>query len=331
MRFRNQGDGAMITHDLRTLARLLGGSVAGRSVLCPGPGHSRRDRSLEVTANTYAPDGFLVRSFAGDDWRDCRDYVRERLGLPQWEPGNEQDRQIHPRRIREWDRRLVDAAAETRPQPHSDEDRARIRRARAIWDVAVDPRGTLAETYFGLRRLAFDDSIAGRVLRFHAACPWRNENTGKTEFLPALVAAFRSIDDDTITGIHRIALNPDGTKISRRMLGLVQRAAIKLDDAVDDELAVGEGTETCIAARMLGIKPVWALGSVGMISHFPLVPGIRTLRIIGENDTASEDATELCGARWSRAGVRVRVIKPTLEKKDLNDALGAHAYDGTGR
>ena len=37
------------------------------------------------------------------------------------------------------------------------------------------------------------------------------------------------------------------------MLGLVQRAAVKLDDDVDDELAVGEGVETCMAARMLGI------------------------------------------------------------------------------
>jgi putative DNA primase/helicase len=96
-------------------------------------------------------------------------------------------------------------------------------------------------------------------------------------------------------------------------------------------LAIGEGVETCMAARMLGIQPVWALGSVGNIAHFPVLPGIRTLRIIGENDQASADAIELCGLRWQAADCRVRIIKPTFDRKDLNDALGAHAYDGTGR
>jgi putative DNA primase/helicase len=124
---------------------------------------------------------------------------------------------------------------------------------------------------------------------------------------------------------------PDGHKLGKRMLGVVHRTAIKLDDDVDDELAIGEGVETCMAARMLGIRPTWALGSVGGIAHFPVLPGVRTLRIIGENDRASADAIELCGPRWQAAGCPVRVIKPTLDHKDLNDALGAHAYDGTGR
>jgi hypothetical protein len=131
--------------------------------------------------------------------------------------------------------------------------------------------------------------------------------------------------------VHRIALKPDGYKLGKRMLGVVHRAAVKLDDDVNDELAIGEGVETCMAARLLGIQPTWALGSVGMISHFPVLPGIRTLRIIGENDSASEDAIQYCGPRWQAAGCRVRVIKPNFDRKDLNDALGAHVYDGTAR
>ena len=79
----------------REIARALGGEVVGRNILlCPGPGHSPRDRSLQVT---LAPDGVLVHSFAGDHWQDCRDYVRERLGLPRWKPGGEQDRRIPSR------------------------------------------------------------------------------------------------------------------------------------------------------------------------------------------------------------------------------------------
>ena len=34
-----------------------------------------------------APDGFLVHSFAGDDPIRCKNYVREKLGLPAWSAG----------------------------------------------------------------------------------------------------------------------------------------------------------------------------------------------------------------------------------------------------
>jgi hypothetical protein len=52
----------------------------------PGPGHSAKDRSLAVKLDCAAPDGFVTHSFAGDDPTVCRDYVREKLGLPQFEP-----------------------------------------------------------------------------------------------------------------------------------------------------------------------------------------------------------------------------------------------------
>ena len=67
--------GAML--DPRQVAHALGGEVAGRdTILAPGPGHSPRDRSLAVKIDPSAPHGFLVHSFAGDDWRECRDHVR---------------------------------------------------------------------------------------------------------------------------------------------------------------------------------------------------------------------------------------------------------------
>ena len=131
---------------LRSLARALGGDVCGRnSVNCPGPGHSPRDRSLHVTLDPRAPDGFVAHSHAGDDWGECRDHVRQRLGLPGWEPGDEDDRRIDPSRLHEWDRRAVDRESE--PRPLMDDDRQRIRWTREIWDVAVHPRRTLAEDY----------------------------------------------------------------------------------------------------------------------------------------------------------------------------------------
>jgi RecA-family ATPase len=71
---------------LQQLARLLGGTVSNVQVLAPGPGHSAADRSLSVKLDKDVPDGFLVHSFANDDPIQCRDYVREKAGLPAWKP-----------------------------------------------------------------------------------------------------------------------------------------------------------------------------------------------------------------------------------------------------
>jgi hypothetical protein len=71
---------------LRAIAAALGGEVSGKSVRAPGPGHSVRDRSLSVTPSVTAPNGFLVNSFAGDDPLVCLDYIRAKLGLPEFSP-----------------------------------------------------------------------------------------------------------------------------------------------------------------------------------------------------------------------------------------------------
>jgi putative DNA primase/helicase len=304
---------------LKTLHAVLGGEIVGRQLTCPGPGHSPRDRSLSVRLEPSAPDGFVVFSHCGDDFRDCRDYVRQRLGMPQWQPGDGRDRRVHMKDLCAFDIAAVDVEAER--QPHSDDDCIRITRAVRIWHEGRDPRGTLAEKYLNeQRKLDLPDSLCGEVLRFHPHCPWRDENTGSAIFIPALIVAFRSIDDGDITGIHRIALNLDGTKRDRRMLGITRRTAIKLD-LPGDILVIGEGVETCMAARELGFLPAWALGSVGQISSFPVIDGIKTLTILGETGKASADAVAFCTPRWHAAGRRVRVITPDDGCSDLNDEL----------
>lgn len=72
--------------DPSSLAHALGGEARGNAVLAPGPGHSKTDRSLSVTVDPDAPDGFVVHSFANDDPLECKDYVRERAGLDSWQP-----------------------------------------------------------------------------------------------------------------------------------------------------------------------------------------------------------------------------------------------------
>ena len=99
--------------DLRTIARALGGEVSGRNTISvPTPGHSRRDRGTIITLDPTAPGGFLVHSFNGGDPLEIKDMVRQALGMPAWEPGDEQDRRIRPDRVKAWDRAAIDREAD---------------------------------------------------------------------------------------------------------------------------------------------------------------------------------------------------------------------------
>jgi hypothetical protein len=284
----------MIGLSLRDLARALGGEVCGGQVRAPGPGHGPLDRSMSVRLSSAASDGFVVNSFASDDWRTCRDHVRERLGLDRWKA---------PRRVTE-DRRRS-------PALHLDEDSSeqKIARALSLWGEGVDPRGTLAEIYWRSRRLDLDADVAGRVLRWH-------ERTG------ALIALFRNIETDEPQAVSRTFLDRERRKLGRKFLGPVGGAAIKLDadENVLGGLTIGEGVETCQAARQLGLRPAWALGSAVAVAAFPVLSGVECLTLLAENDEASRRAVEACARRWHDAGREV-LIDRALLGKDLNDAL----------
>ena len=311
--------------DFARIARALDGEISGRQVLAPGPGHGRLDRSLSIRFDPAAPGGFVVHSFAGDDPFACKDYVRERLGLPEWEPGDEQDRRIDPLRRARFDRMAMDREATKRPR--SEDDHVRINRAQALWNEAADLRDKVVAQYLKARALDLPDDLAGDVLRIHPRCPWRNDDIGRTEHIPVMLAAFRSIDDGEITAVHRVRLDQPQRwpKADRRMLGIVHRAAVKLEP-IGNTLMVGEGIETCMAARQimaageLERAPVWALGSVGAISFFPILEGIKRLIILGETGKASAEAIRLCGRRWQHAGRRVQALYSEIGS-DVNDAL----------
>jgi putative DNA primase/helicase len=310
-----------MTITLQTIARALGGEITGRQVVAPGPGHSAKDRSLAVSISSDAPDGFICYSHAGDDWRECRDYVRTKLGLPEWQPGDGRERQrtIQPSHIDKWDFGTIDAQAEAKRR--TEDDLIRIGWAQAIWNEATSPMRTRAEDYLASRALDLPDDLVDGVLRFHPECPWRNEDTGRTEFIPCLIAAFRSIDDNTVTAVHRIRVDmPDRwPKTERRMLGVVHRSAVKLG-SYTGRLTIGEGVETCMAAVQLGLGSTWALGSAGAISFFPVIDGVSELKILAESGDASGRAIQICGRRWRHAGRRVLISRPNVGS-DHNDVL----------
>lgn len=288
--------------DLRPYARALGGEVVGRqSINCPGPGHSARDRSLSVYFDPYAPnrDGYIVYSHAGDDPIQCRDYVREKLRLP---------------------RRGSSEATTPRPTsikavPDVD-DADRIKAALRIWDTSKGIGGTLVAPYLASRALD-PTNISDDVIRYYPALRTASGTT------PGMVCLLRDIISNEPCGIHRTFIDGNGQKTGRKMLGRARSAAIKIDNNEDVSLGltIGEGVETCLAARQLGYRPGWALGSAVAIENFPHLLGIETLTILTETDDhgANERATKACSRRWLQAGSEVIAIVP--RGCDMNDQL----------
>lgn len=270
--------------DIRQAARALGGDVAGRNkVRCPGPGHSRADRSLAVT---FRDDSFLVHSFAGDDWKECRDHVKAALGLsddhtpaPQASPSDDVSL-------------LVD-------------DRRRIEHASRLWSETVPLAGTLAESYLRSRKLAYD----GDALRYHP---------GKQ----MLVGLMTDVVTGEPCGVHRTFLDAEGNRTAKKMLGRAKGAIVRLspDEDVATGLGIAEGLETALAT---GFQPVWACLSAGTIKAFPVLSGIEALTIFADHDRAGIEAANECGRRWHGAGREVTIIAPSDIGADFADLAEA--------
>jgi putative DNA primase/helicase len=191
-----------------------------------------------------------------------------------------------------------------------------------VWNDATAISGTLGERYLhgrGLRDLPAGDD----VLRFHSCCLY-----GKAR-APCLISLYRDIATDEPRAISRTALDAAGGKVGRMSLGPIGGAAVKLDDYTDVELGlvVGEGLETCLAARQLGFRPVWSLGSPNAIRNFEVLGGVEALTVLVDNDPpkngrqAGPDAALECSERWRAAGVEVTRIVPRATGADMADLI----------
>lgn len=288
--------------DLRRIADLLGGDVAGGcTILCPGPGHTRRDRSLAVRFDPRAPDGFMAYSHSGDDWRVCRDHVARLLGLRA---------EIGPRQRARVPRRTP---VEHRPDQ---DDARRSEIALAIWQSAKPAQGTPVETYLASRRIDLPPSDA---LRFHAGL--KHPSGG---IWPAMVALVTSGADRRPLAMHRTFLARDGggkapVDPQRMMLGPCRGGAVRLADP-GDVLMVGEGIETSIAAMQATSHPAWAALSTSGLRALDLPEDVRDLIVLADGDNAGEAAARECAWRWKREGRRVRIARPP-QGMDFNDML----------
>jgi hypothetical protein len=197
-----------MTIDIKTAAQLLGGDAYRNRVLCPGPGHSKRDRSLSVTF--HADGSFTTNSFSGDDFRDCRDHVKIILGITREDP-------------------VVVSAP---PGPiYSGSSAARIASMDRLWAQCVPIAGTLAERYLNRRGLSYNGDS------------WRFRPTGR-----ALIAIISDAITGDPIGWHETLLDGDGNKTGRLMHGRATGGVVRLYPCGDThELGIAEGIETALA------------------------------------------------------------------------------------
>jgi hypothetical protein len=192
-----------------------------------------------------------------------------------------------------------------------------------LWKQSVPILDTIAAQYLSEIRkidLAKLPADIEQALRFHPHCPFNGTRH------PCLIALMRNPIIDEPTGIHRIALTPEGHKIERRMLGCA--GVVKLWPA-GPQLVVGEGIETVLAAATripyhdTPLQPAWALLNEGALGWLPVLPGIERLIILVDNDLngIGQRAALTCAMRWTRAGRTVVQLTPKRADTDFNDLV----------
>jgi hypothetical protein len=281
----------------RTVARALGGNVVGRdAILCPGPGHSARDRSLSLRLDPRARDGFLVHSFAGDDWTTCREHVRARLGLSQSLHAPQRTASI--RRRDESDQRAV---------------------ALWLWRQRQPIAGTSAERYLREAR-----HYRGDVPPTLAYLPARGE------YAHAMIAAFAlptepepgrlRLADAAVRGVHLTRLTPDGSDRDRGLHGkiMIGRGSVGTPIVISPVtdllgLVIAEGIENALALHAATGLGGWAAGCASRLPALAdAVPAyIESVTIGVDPDAAGRrDAAELA-QRLAARGMEVRWMEVT--------------------
>jgi putative DNA primase/helicase len=273
------------------LARQLGLRRSGRRYIgaCPACGYSN---SFVVCDGTDRP---LVFCYACQDI-DAVIFAIRRRGL--WHHGANTDRLT-----------LV----QTQPREMS---RAGIR-ARELWIQAAAATGTLVELYLRSRGIIMPVPPMLRFLQLTKHSP-------SDQLLPAMVAAVTVWPERRPCAVHRTFLAPDGSgkavvDTPRMTLGSCRHGAVRLAEAAE-QLMVGEGIETCLAAMQATGKPAWAALSTSGLRNLEIPEQVKEVVVLADADLPGEEAAQHAARRWVREGRHVRIARPP-KGQDFNDLL----------
>jgi hypothetical protein len=192
-----------------------------------------------------------------------------------------------------------------------------------LWDASGPLLGSLGERYLSETRGVDVSKLSSGIhesLRFHPRCPFGSDT------VPCIVALMCDPVSDAPVGIHRIGLKMvDGkvAKIDRMALG--KMGVIKFWPA-NGTLTIGEGIETVLAAvtRLAhepALIPAWSAVSSGGLAKLPVLPGVKELLLLVDNDPEGLSAAAKLEARWQAAGREVTQLLPDTPGTDFNDVV----------
>ena len=208
-----------------------------------------------------------------------------------------------------------------------------MRKARSLYAGAGPIEGTLAETYLFARAI---DPVLASGLRFVPHCYCRPGTESDRTAWPAVIAPVTD-DDDVLTGVHRLYLDPSGPSDllqgkapldrPKRSLGRVHGNAVRFGTPAQ-MIAVAEGIENALSIRtaMPMLTCHAALTAGNLASYRPPAIVGRLLIALDDDDTGRWAARALA-ERSRRAGLSVTILKPRYEdhNRDLR-ALGLATY-----
>jgi hypothetical protein len=309
------------------IARALGGKRSGRGWSCLCPAHADSEPSLSVRDGrdkhgTVRP---FLKCFSGCDYRDILDALRS-MGI--WPArGTEDTADEAEREKRQRARAEAYAKTEADAARKAERDLGKARRI-LLESIAPAPQHTIGK-YLISREVPppWPPCVRqhGKLVHYDPA---------KKEFShwPAMVCPIRDIWSDAIIGVHRTWLEIGGTKAPvthpKKVLGRLVGGAVKLspDEDVEQGLGICEGIETGLCVLADGWAPIWALGAAGNLASFPVLPGVGSLTIFGDNDDektqVGERAAYETASRWRAAGRDVTVYIPKAPGVDWADEIG---------
>jgi hypothetical protein len=274
--------------------------------LAPGPGHSKRDRSLKITPHATDKDDVVVHSFTGDDVLELKRKWREEGMLPRGGKGNASEpyRPVKPV-----------AAPREEPQDHSKAERD-DRVISWLWGKS-EPAGAVVKTYFSSRRIELEPWP--RTIRFLPASPPKHP-------YPAMLVPAGMPDEpapsvyvmpqERIKGVHLTYLKPDGggkapVSPSRRMIGNIKGSPLALIPPNDGAgLLIAEGIETALSGHLMTGLGAWAAGSASFLPALAdaVPPFIECVMIARERDPAGQRGADDLGQRLEERGIEVIML-----------------------
>lgn len=188
----------------------------------------------------------------------------------------------------------------------------------ALWAKSHPAQGTIVETY--LRSRGITIPIPGTI-RFLP----RAFHKPSGQAFPVMLARVDHVGQSQPVAVHRTFLKPDGSGKAdvpshKMMLGPVQGGGVHLAEH-SDTLAIAEGLETGLSVLQATGLPTWAALSWSGMQNLVLPPGVKTAILCADYDAAGLKGAYNTADLWSRQGVNVRIVKPTMPGQDFNDLL----------